>query len=283
MERIQMPQRLQKNITFLSEECLKHTYRKNGQDVVNPVSKMKINDKVVCPRCEVERENELIQKAEQEKYELHLEELKNRNKSPNIFYKKSILTDMTITKAAFDNYIPDCREESVNKESMFEVLRRFTDGEVFNVILQGNPGAGKSHLAYALMKSINDTGKHSCLYISIDEMLSRIRESFNNRDSIYTQPYLVDLMSNVDFLVLDDLGAETGAIDTDKTATDFTHKVLYSVTSKRQDKSTVLTTNLSSQQLFRLYDKKLVSRLMKNPKYIVFRESKDKRMANIPF
>ncbi|MCA1029317.1 ATP-binding protein [Cytobacillus kochii] len=283
MERIQMPQRLQKNITFLSEECHKHTYRKGGQDVINPVTKMKINGKVVCPRCEVERENELIQKAEQEKYERHLEELKNRNKSPRIFHDKSIITDMTITRATFDNYLADCREESINKESMLEVLRRYTDGEVFNVILQGNPGAGKSHLAYALMKSINETGEYSCLYISVDEMLSRIRDSFSNRESIYTQSYLVDLMSNVDFLVLDDLGAETGAIDTDKTATDFTHKVLYSVTSKRQDKATVLTTNLSSTQLFKLYDKKLVSRLMKNPKYIVFKEAKDKRMANIPF
>lgn len=283
MERIQMPQRLQKNITFLSEECHKHTYRKNGQDVINPVKKMNINGIVVCPRCEVERDNQRIQKVEQEKYEQYLEERKEQSKPHRVLYTKSIVTDKTIINAKFDNFIPECQEEYNNKEEMLEVARRLSAGEVFNVILQGNPGAGKSHLAYALLSNLNESGNCSCLYISIDEMLNRIRDSFSNKNSIYTQAYFVDLMSNVDFLVLDDLGAETGAIETDKKATDFTQRVLYSVTSTRQNKATVLTTNLSSARLFEMYDKKLVSRLMKNPKYIVFREAKDKRMANIPF
>ena len=114
-------------------------------------------------------------------------------------------------------------------------------------------------------------------------MLRTIKDSFSNRESRYTERYFVDLLSKVDFLALDDIGAETGAIDTDKTATDFVQRVLYAITSTRQDKATIVTTNLNSEVLFKMYDKKLVSRLLRNPKYVLFKETKDKRLSNIPF
>lgn len=113
--------------------------------------------------------------------------------------------------------------------------------------------------------------------------MRKIKDSFSNRQSKYTERYFVDLLSSVDFLVLDDVGAETGAIDTDKTASDFVQRILYAITTTRQDKATILTTNLSSEVLFKMYDKKLVSRLLKNPKYVLFKETKDKRLASIPF
>jgi DNA replication protein DnaC len=123
----------------------------------------------------------------------------------------------------------------------------------------------------------------SCLFVSIDAMLRKIKNSFNDKESRFTEEYFNKLLSNVDFLVLDDLGAETGAIDTSKTATDFVQRVLYGITNTRQDKATILTTNLDSKTLFSMYDKKLVSRLFRKPKYVIFKESKDKRTSNIPF
>ena len=61
--------------------------------------------------------------------------------------------------------------------------------------------------------------------------MRKIKDSFSNRQSKYTERYFVDLLSSVDFLALDDVGAETGAIDTDiKTASDFVQRILYAIT-----------------------------------------------------
>lgn len=83
--------------------------------------------------------------------------------------------------------------------------------------------------------------------------------------------------------MLDDLGAESGAIDIEKAATDFVHKFLYALSSSRQHKVTIYTTNLSSTTLTKLYDEKLLSRCFKKPKFIVFKETKDYRIGDVPF
>jgi DNA replication protein DnaC len=130
---------------------------------------------------------------------------------------------------------------------------------------------------------LNETRSCSCLFVSVDEMMRLIRGSINDKSSIYTESYFVDLLSKVDYLGLDDLGAESGSSETDKSASDFTQRVLNAVTTARQDKSTITTTNLSGQKMRQMYDGRIVSRLLKNPRFIVFKETKDKRISGIPF
>lgn len=79
----------------------------------------------------------------------------------------------------------------------------------------------------------------------------------------------------MDLLVLDDLGAER--------ASEYTSNVLRSIFNARQDKSTVVTTNLSGKRLTGyvdkegkshagMYDKKMISRAMVNIESIVFKD-----------
>ena len=49
-------------------------------------------------------------------------------------------------------------------------------------------------------------------------MVSLILDSFNNKECKYTQEYFLKLMEEADVLVIDDLGAEVGRIDTEKVA-----------------------------------------------------------------
>ena len=92
---------------------------------------------------------------------------------------------------------------------------------------------------------------------------------------------MVDKYAKVDLLVLDDLGGETGFIGTDKVASDFTQRILYHLMNRRQDKSTIITTNLNSKQISAMYDSKVVSRLYKNlgGNIIKFEKSKDRRIV----
>jgi DNA replication protein DnaC len=270
-----MPQTL----SFHSSQCLKHTYVKKGQEIVKPIQNLLIDDKVVCPRCESEKNTEEIQTQIQKQYdEIQLQ------KKFNIFKRDSILEDKTITQATFNNYKTDLPEEIENKRIVMDVVNRFKSGQVFNLILQGKPGTGKSHLTYASLEELNQSNLNaSCLYVNIESMLRKIRDSFNNKQSKYSEAYFVNLLSEVDYLGLDDLGAETGAINSDKAATDFVQRILYAISTTRQDKATLITTNLSSESLFKMYDSKLISRLFNKPKFIVFKETKDKRMTSIPF
>lgn len=278
MEQISVPPMLQKSMEFHFSYCELHTYRKNGQDIIKPVQKMVINGKVICPRCEVEKETLKLKEQEQARYE----EVQKK-KIYNILYNSSVLEDNTILNASFETFFATCDEEIANKAVALEVVERLKDGQVFNTIFQGNAGTGKSHLAFSILKELNESHIGSCLYINVGAMLRKIKDSFNNKNSKFTESYFVELLSKVKFLALDDIGAETGAIDTDKTATDFVQRVLYAITTTRQDKATIITTNLASKTLFNMYDSKLVSRLFKRPKYIIFKYSKDKRMSEIPF
>lgn len=278
MEAIQIPQTLRKSMQFHSSYCEKHTYVSNGVEVSKPVQKMIINGNIICPRCECQKETLRLQKEQSDQYE---ESFNKRNY--NVLSKQSILADNTILNASFKNYFTECEEEVRNKLTILDVIKRLKEGQVFNVILQGKQGTGKSHLAYATLRELNESTNSKCLFINIESMLRLIKDSFKNKESKYTENYFIDLLSSVEFLALDDIGAETGAIGTDKAATDFVQRILYAITTTRQDKATIITTNLSSKTLFNMYDSKLVSRLFKNPKYILFKDTKDKRMASIPF
>lgn len=206
--------------------------------------------------------------------------------SPSDWLKeRSIFLDNTIRYANFESYITDDEETKRNKKRALEIVRDYYEGAIYNTILQGKAGVGKSHIAMSILKYLNEYSKKNkkepkrCLFISIDEMMRQIKASFNDKESIYTEANMVRLLSSADYLVLDDLGAETGSIHSDKAATDYTTQVLYAVFNARQDKATIITTNLSNKNLVKKYDTKLVSRMFKGAEghFVKFNETTDKR------
>lgn len=261
---------LQKNPTFRkmwgSNFCILH----NQQHVT-------FNGEEFCPVCEKQKaDDELIQQETAKSFYSVSRTLDN----------KSIFEDEDIRKATFDNYREDPKEPeiAVKKAEALRQLERLQKGETFNLWFNGLPGVGKSHLSMSMLRALNTPGSgKSCLFISVAEMFRIMKNSFNDKSSKYTEFYFVDLMSNVDFLVLDDLGTETGATDTDKQATDFIQSVLKSVAGARQSKATIITTNLSSAQVKEMYDAKLVSRLLKKVTAIKYEQTSDKRIRDLGF
>ncbi len=277
---------LNARMTFHSDFCEKHTYTRGNNDVVKPVRMMILNGKVVCPRCELEADEKKLQRDLESQIEFS-----QRTKNFNTLEKRSMFRDQTVSRATFDNYDVSELEETKNKKRMMDLVKHLQQGEVFNIFLQGLPGVGKSHLGYAALKALNvppdpdnpkDMGK-SCLFINMEEAASAIKDSFSNKESKYTESYVTQLMGDADYLVIDDLGAETGSEHSDSRASDFIHRLIYKVTSARQDKATIYTTNLTSKKLYQMYDSKLVSRIMQKQQYIVFKETSDKREMELPF
>lgn len=262
-------QEMDTRLTWASSKCFQHKNYPEG------FGKIIINGLEKCPLCERDRLNkELEVEIAKDAFEI-----KQRGKY-NILLQKSILQDEEIVEARFENYRVEGEHEALeNRNKMYSFAKDILNGRVFNVLLYGSPGVGKSHLSYSLLHYVNEQSdfNKSCLFIDLDEMLRKIRESFNNSETPYTEMYFNKLLSEVDVLVLDDLGAETGNEQTEKRASDFTGRILRAVANSRQKKVTIVTTNLGGTQLNKMYDGKTLSRLSKNREVVIFKETIDKR------
>lgn len=193
----------------------------------------------------------------------------------------SVFSDESIRKATFASYVEDEKETVNNKKLARQIAGEYLKGASYNTLFYGTVGTGKSHLSMAMLQAVNEFSDpyKKCLFVSTDELMRRIKDSFNNKQSTFTEQAMVERLIKADLLVLDDLGAETGASGTDKTATDYTIRTLNAIVNGRMNKPTIMTTNLSSSELSRMYDKRLISRMFRGTKghIITFRNTKDKR------
>lgn len=242
------------------------------------VKMMLLDGKKICPLCEKHKQDLILQKT----IEKNIDQSK-LNRSKNLLSDLSILSDETLRNASFESFIADdpATEIYINKQKMIKVYKAYRKNEIFNTWLFGRPGAGKSHLSMALMNnlSIKGEGKVSCLFVKVDKLMSSIRDTFkNDYAGSESEASIIQRLIDTDYLVLDDLGAESGSMNRNAQASDFIHRVLYAVADGRQHKSTVITTNLVSSELKVIYDDKLLSRLLATNLTIEFTKTQDARI-----
>jgi DNA replication protein DnaC len=186
----------------------------------------------------------------------------------DVLRKDSIVDDEDLWEASFENYEVEAGSEAeVNLKKAKQIAYKYMDRNYqANTIITGNPGVGKSHLAISMLKGVNENIKPnaSCLFVSVNELLRLIKDSFNHPDGYYTESRMVDLLGKVN-----------------REASEYVQQVLFGVLNKRN--RTIITTNLNSDELSKIYNPKLLSRMykgvMKNDGIIKFKETQDKRMA----
>jgi DNA replication protein DnaC len=113
--------------------------------------------------------------------------------------------------AAFENFLLT-RENPVAYHAMQSVLlsvrtfaREFPNGKHAGLLLMGDPGTGKTHLAVAALRAILARGFEG-LYFDFQNLLDRIRASYNDESRIGDKEAYRDAMES-EVLLLDDLGA----------------------------------------------------------------------------
>jgi len=183
-----------------------------------------------------------------------------------ILARSSVVQDSSIENASFDNYIAEEITEKALVIKATKLLQQVAEAPntIPKIFLQGTAGGGKSHMAMSMAKQyINDNFGKSAVFIDIAKMFEMIFDGFKKGDDYqYTQNYFTDLAEKVDLLVLDDLGAEAGNIGTNKMSSDFKSGVLRSILNARVNRPTIITTNLTSSEIKKLYnDARLVSRI----------------------
>ena len=120
-------------------------------------------------------------------------------------------------------------------------------------IITGPSGVGKSHLTYGFARFLNEQFKSydepkSVLFVSVVALFDKIRESFEF-DNGFSEAKMVKLLSEVDFLFLDDLGKESRKADTKRN--EWAHQILFKILDNRTN--TIINTNLSSEEIKELY------------------------------
>ncbi|EEJ59362.1 DnaA ATPase domain-containing protein [Lactobacillus johnsonii] len=228
----------------------------------------------ICPKCEQE-------KIEQEKV-ANVEKFKEKN-IRGVLRRSSLVDDKDTFKCNFDSY----NTQNGTIEAQIKQKARSIAGEYylhpekeFNSVLYGTPGTGKTHLSMAILKAVNENADpaQKCLFMNVESLFGKIKASFENPNSWWTVENVKDLFESVDLLVLDDLGTESAMRRQGDEASNFVQETLKEILDKQR--RVIITTNLNSDQLNRVYNPKVVSRILRGSSghVIDFSDVKDKRV-----
>lgn len=144
----------------------------------------------------------------------------------------------SLSDATVNSYQPQNEHQVHAKSTAIEYVKGFSIDEPKSLILQGSYGTGKSHLAYAIAKAIKAKG-HTVAFMHIPMLMERIKATYN-KNAVETTDELVRLLSDIDLLVLDDVGVEN---------TEHTLNKLFSIVDNRVGKNNIFTTNFSDKEL----------------------------------
>lgn len=128
-----------------------------------------------------------------------------------------------------------------------------------SLMIWGEPGNGKSHLAAAVAHTVQSKG-HTIVFQTMPELLERIRQTFNDRSNKETERDIMRALHDCELLVLDDVGAEK--------LSDWVQDVLFRIVDGRyrQKRPIFYTTNLKPSDLKekvgpRIYDRMIETSL----------------------
>lgn len=191
-----------------------------------------------------------------------------KQKLINIQYNKSNINKLDYEN--FKNFDENMYSDEINEEKYHSsisprknilVIKKIVDNFIKNfdnpkgknLLFTGSPGLGKTFLSNCIAKELIDAGK-IVLYQTAPAMLDNIVDCKFGKNNVSKE--FIENIFEADLLIIDDLGTET--INNIK----FTE--LFNVINTRilDNKKTIISTNLSIQNLFSIYDERIVSRIV---------------------
>ncbi len=122
-----------------------------------------------------------------------------------------------------------------------------------SLLLYGKTGLGKTHLSLAVAGKAVESG-YGVIYTSAQNLFNKLEKEKFGRSDGNTEEAILDC----DLLIIDDLGAEF--------TTQFTVSALYNIINSREleGKPTIISTNLTPEQLTSTYSERIASRILSN-------------------
>lgn len=124
-----------------------------------------------------------------------------------------------------------------------------------NLLFTGNTGLGKTFLANAMAYYLINEGK-SVIYQTAPILMDKIIEYKFSYDKTLSSKSEYSKILNCDLLIIDDLGTET--------MSNMKFTELFNIINTRllNNKKIVISTNLSLNELYNLYDERVMSRIL---------------------
>lgn len=157
--------------------------------------------------------------------------------------------------------------ENINliREKAKNFIDNFDDPEEKNLVFLGSTGLGKTFIINCIANEVLKQGK-TVLYQTAPVMLDSIIDAKFGKET--TKFDLIDNILNVDLLIIDDLGAErTNDIKITELFTIINTRLL---NQNHKITKTIISTNLTVDELFKTYTNRIGSRLAGNYRFLRF-------------
>lgn len=201
-----------------------------------------------------------------------------KNEIIKLLYTHSDLEDI-LARENFDTFNFDFYSESIvdevtgqssleNIETIVDYCHYFIknfDKAFDNLLFYGSAGTGKTFLINCITKELIEKS-HSVIYLSAVQLFDLMSDfSFRrgNNSSVYTRISINELF-HCDLLIIDDLGSEMSNSFTDSSLFDCLNQRLI------HQKSTIVSTNLSLEELKQSYSERIFSRTLGEYTYFKF-------------
>lgn len=182
----------------------------------------------------------------------------------DLLYRQSnldrLLKKENFSLFSFDYYSDTIEEEGAGKSPLQAAKHAVAVSKAFiadfdkrfeNLIFFGHTGVGKTFLSHCIAKELIDSG-HSVIYFSAYDLVSVLeKNAFSQNKEFDNNHYVLDC----DLLIIDDLGTEL--------TNSFVGSQLFMCLNGRiqNQKSTIISTNLSIDELIERYSERLFSRI----------------------
>ncbi|GAB2499555.1 ATP-binding protein [Alkalibacterium psychrotolerans] len=237
-------------------------------------------EKLFCSHCISNKKQE--EEGEQQK---EWTERAYRAKAVHRMKGSSLVKDKEIFKRNLRDFKVVDKETENGLNIARQAVLAINEGQKVHVILNGVAGAGKTTLGMGMLKEILklDVNKH-CMFLDYQFFLEERRAGYNDSYLAKTVDKIAKDAAKCDVLMIDDLGAETSSSEKHKqTASDFTIRELNSILQARENRSTIITTNLDGAKLRQAYGERIISRILAHSKgyTVTFKETVDKRQQPV--
>lgn len=186
------------------------------------------------------------------------------------YYQKSLFEAGQPLHFQFKDWNPTLQNDQEKAKAVAKQafnLATEMEKKPLKVLLIGEPGTGKTSLALAMVYRLRNQNQ-SAMFVSSTELVSMFWKSYRYEDVRKRKDEIIEAMKTVDVLVIDDFGTE-GGVNGDKEAQRDVQQAIKEVATARYDmdnnrvlRSTITTTNNSIEELQRIYNPKLISRLV---------------------
>ncbi|MFC2471742.1 MAG: ATP-binding protein, partial [Lachnoanaerobaculum gingivalis] len=200
----------------------------------------------------------------------NLENILNKENFENFSFdyydNKTILPGQNMTNAAYMEGVKRFCEKFADKYFKINASKNAVDtaleeNDRRNIIFSGNTGVGKTYLSICIAKVLLDR-YYSAIYLSAKELFEALVKVKLEKSEDQKYLLLIEEVYESDMLIIDDLGTE---LSNHFTTTEFFHIINRRVNT---EKSTIISTNLSLDEMRDIYSERVTSRIRKSFMYI---------------